>query len=102
MRGMEERFADPLHPLLKQPMKPIDAYQNRQESQSLEELVEIGESRNALTMESLIIIERVLGENNSELLNHIRRAAWYFENNDCSACIGLYKHAFKTAQICNQ
>ena len=102
MRGMEERFADPLHPLLKQPMKPIDAYQNRQESQSLEELVEIGESRNALTMESLIIIERVLGENNSELLNHIRSAARYFENNDHSTCIGLYKHAFKTAQICNQ
>ena len=102
MRGMEERFADPLHPLLKQPMKPIDAYQNRQESQSLEELVEIGESRNALTMESLIIIERVLGENNSELLNHIRSAARYFEHNDHSTCIGLYKHAFKTAQICNQ
>jgi len=102
MRGMEERFDDALHPLLKQPMKPIDAYQNRQESQSLEELVEIGKSRNALTMESLIIIERVLGENNSELLNHIRGAAWYFENNDRSTCIGLYKHAFKTAQICNQ
>lgn len=102
MRGMEERFADPLHPLLKQPRKPIDAYQNRQESQSLEELVEIGESRNALTMESLIIIERVLRENNSELLNHIRSAARYFENNDHSTCIGLYKHAFKTAQICNQ
>ena len=102
MRGMEERFADALHPLLKQPMKPIDAYQNRQESQSLEELVEIGESRNTLTMESLIIIERVLGENNSELLNHIRSAARYFENNDHSTCIGLYKHAFKTAQICNQ
>ena len=102
MCGMEERFADPLHPLLKQPMKPIDAYQNRQESQSLEELVEIGESRNALTMESLIIIERVLRENNSELLNHIRSAARYFENNDHSTCIGLYKHAFKTAQICNQ
>ena len=102
MCGMEERFADPLHPLLKQPMKPIDAYQNRQESQSLEELVEIGESRNALTMESLIIIERVLRENNSELLNHIRSAARYFENIDHSTCIGLYKHAFKTAQICNQ
>ena len=102
MRGMEERFADALHPLLKQPMKPIDAYQNRQESQSLEELVEKGKSKNALTMESLIIIERVLGENNSELLNHIRRAARYFENSDRSTCIGLYKHAFKTAQICNQ
>ena len=102
MRGMEERFADALHPLLKQPMKPTDAYQNGQESQSLEELVEIGKSKNALTMESLIIIERVLGENNSELLNHIRRAARYFENSDRSTCIGLYKHAFKTAQICNQ
>ena len=102
MRGMEERFADALHPLLKQPMKHIDAYQNRQESQSLEELVEIGKSKNALTMESLIIIERVLGENNSELLNHIRRAARYFENSDRSTCIGLYKHAFKTAQICNK
>ena len=102
MRGMEERFADALHPFLKQPMKHIDAYQNRQESQSLEELVEIGKSKNALTMESLIIIERVLGENNSELLNHIRRAARYFENSDRSTCIGLYKHAFKTAQICNQ
>ena len=102
MRGMEERFADALQPLLKQPMKHIDAYQNRQESQSLEELVEIGKSKNALTMESLIIIERVLGENNSELLNHIRRAARYFENSDRSTCIGLYKHAFKTAQICNQ
>ena len=102
MRGMEERFADALHPLLKQPMKPIDAYQNRQESQSLEELVEIGKSKNALTMESLIIIERVLGENNSELLNHIRRAARYSENSDRSTCIGLYKHAFKTAQICNK
>ena len=62
MRGMEERFADPLHPLLKQPMEPIDAYQNRQESQSLEELIEIGESRNALLMESLIIIEESLGK----------------------------------------
>ena len=102
MRGMEERFADALHPLLKQPMKPIDAYQNRQESQSREELVEIDNSRNALKMESLIIIERVLGENNSELLNHIREAARYFKNNDLSTCIGLYKHAFKTAQICNQ
>ena len=102
MRGMEERFADPLQPLLKQPMKPIDAYQNRQESQSREELVEIDNSRNALKMESLIIIERVLGENNSELLNHIRGAARYFKNNDLSTCIGLYKHAFKTAQICNQ
>ena len=68
MRGMEERFADPLHPLLKQPMEPIDAYQNRQESQSLEELIEIGESRNALLMESLITIEESLGKT---MLNYL-------------------------------
>ena len=35
---MIERFADPSHPLLKQEMEPIEAYQNRKESQTLEEL----------------------------------------------------------------
>ena len=28
-RGMEERFQDPSHPVLKQPMEPVEAYQNR-------------------------------------------------------------------------
>ena len=40
-RGMEERFEDPSNPLLKQPMEPVEAYQNRKESQTLEELAQI-------------------------------------------------------------
>ena len=37
-RGMEGRFEDPAHPLLKKKMEPVEAYQNRKESQTLEEL----------------------------------------------------------------
>ena len=100
MRGMEERFADPLHPVLKQPMEPIDAYQNRKESQSLEELVMIEKDMNALRMESLIIRERILGENNLELLGGIRNTARYFGNTDFCTSIRLHRHAMKTAQRC--
>ena len=98
MCGMEERFADPLHPVLKQQVEPIDAYQYRKESQSLEELVKIEKDMNALRMESLIIRERILGKNNPELLDGIRSSACYFKNIDLCTCIGLYRHAMKTAQ----
>ena len=37
-RGMEERYEDPSHPLLKKKMERVEAYQNRKESQTLEEL----------------------------------------------------------------
>ena len=30
-RGIEERFQDPSHPVLKQPREPVEAYQNRKE-----------------------------------------------------------------------
>ena len=100
MRSMEERFADPLHPVLKQQMEPIDAYQYRKESQSLEELVKIEKDVNALRMESLIIRERILGKNNLELLDGIRRSARYYKDIDVCTCIGLYRHAMKTAQRC--
>ena len=39
--GMKERFADASHPLLKQQVEPAEAYQNRRECQTLEELAEI-------------------------------------------------------------
>ena len=100
MRGMEERFADPLRPVLKQQMEPIDAYQYRKESQSLEELVKIEKDMNALRMESLIIRERILGKNNLEILDGIRSSAWYYKNIDVCTCIGLYRHAMKIAQKC--
>ena len=100
MRGMEERYADPLHPVLKQQVEAIDAYQYRKESQSLEELVKIEKDMNALRMESLIIRERILGKNNLELLGGIRNTARYFGNTDVWTSIGLHRHAMKTAQRC--
>ena len=101
-RGMEERFADSLHPLFKQPMEPIDDYQNRQESQSLEELLEIVEDRSALIVESLIIMERVLGKENANLPDALRSAAKYFFDNNNSMCICMSIHRVKVSQWLNQ
>ena len=39
--GMEERFANPSQPLLKQQMEPVKAYQNRKECQTLDALAQI-------------------------------------------------------------
>ena len=44
-RGMRERFADPSHPLLKQQMEPVEAYQNRKESQTLDRASDISLGR---------------------------------------------------------
>ena len=97
-RGMEERFADPLHPLLKQSMEPVEAYQNRKESQSIEELARIEHNRFAIIMESLIIRERILGTNNVELLGPIRMVAFY----NGTVRTELNRHAMKIEQRCNQ
>ena len=76
--GMRERFADPSHPLLKQQMEPVEAYQNRKESQTLGELAEIKHNRDAIIMESLIIRERILGTNSLAVLPQMRAAAFYY------------------------
>ena len=92
-RGMEERFANPSQPLLKQEMETVEAYQNRKECQTLEELAEIEGDRNAIIMESLVIRERILGKENAELLaTNIRCVAEYFNTHDLSLSIALYRH----------
>ena len=101
-RGMEERFTDPFNPMLKQQMEPIEAYQNRKESQTLEELALVEGDKQAMIMESLVVKERILGRNNEKLLKSIRCAANYFGCHQFSLCIGLYRHAMKIAQCCNQ
>ena len=103
-RGMKERFADASHPLLKQQVEPVEAYQNRKECQTLEELVEIQFDGVAIIMESLVIRERIIGANNVELLKPIehiaehfcRRAPGHFKR----LSIPLYRYATKIAQGC--
>ena len=101
-RGMNERFINPSYPLLKRPMDPVEAYQNRKESQTPTELAEIEGGRDAIIMESLRVRERILGTNNAELLRSIKHIARYYEKHDFSTSIALYSHAIKVMQRCNQ
>ena len=102
--GMEERFANPSQPLLKQQMEPVKAYQNRKECQTLEELAQIEGDVGAIVMESLYIRERILGKENAEFqllyqISHV--ASRYLKNNDLSTCIRLRRRAMKIAQSSN-
>ena len=99
--GMIERFADASHPLFKQEMEPVEAYQNRRECQTLDELAEIEGDRDAIIMESLIIRERIMGRNYEDLIAVIRNVARYYEDHDLSSGIKLYRHAMKTAPKCD-
>ena len=99
--GMMERFADPSHPLFKQEMEPVEAYQNRRECQTLDELAEIEGDRDAVIMESLIIQERIMGRNYEDLIAVIRNVAHYYEDHDLSSCIKLLRHAMKMAPKCD-
>ena len=103
-RGMKERFADASHPLLKQQVEPAEAYQNRKESQTLEELAEIEGDKDSIIMESLVIRERIFGANNVELLKPIECVAKHFYSKDPGhfkrLSIPLYRYATKIAQGC--
>ncbi|XP_073228579.1 protein fem-1 homolog B-like [Porites lutea] len=102
--GMEERFANPSQPLLKQQMEPFKAYRNRKECQTLDELAQIEGDVGAIVMESLYIRERILGKENGELqlLYQISRVtSRYLENNDLSTCIRLRRLAMEIAQSSN-
>ena len=102
--GMKERFADASHPLLKQQVEPAQAYQNRKESQTLEELAEIESDEDSIIMESLVIRERIIGANNKELLKPIEHVAEHFYSKDPDhfkrLSIPLYRYATKIAQGC--
>ena len=97
--GMEERFVDPSQPILKQPKEP--AYGNRKESQTPEELAQIEGDTEAILMESLLIKERILGTNHSELLPSIRFVCRQGNLTHPSLLIALYRRAVDIAQKSN-
>ena len=97
-RGMEERYEDPSHPLLKKKMEPVEAYQNRKESQTLEELALLEGDDHAIHMEGLIIRERILGTDNTELLYPIRLRGVVCANSEqYELGIGLWKRSLEIA-----
>ena len=97
-RGMEMRYEDPAHPLLKKKMEPVEAYQNRKESQTLEELALLEGDDHAIGMEGLIIRERILGPDNPAILYDIRfRGAVLADSEEYELCFGLWKRAMEKA-----
>ena len=101
-RGMEERYEDPSCPLLKKKMEPVEAYQNRTESQTLEELSLLEGDDHAIQMEGLMIRERILGTDNTILRYPIRyRGAVLADCKKYELCIGLWTRAMEIALNCN-
>ena len=97
-RGMEMRYEDPAHPLLKKKMEPVEAYQNRKESQTLEELALLEGDDHAIGMEGLIIRERILGPDNPANLYDIRyRGAVLADSGQYELCFGLWQRAMEKA-----
>ena len=95
-RGMEERDEDLAHPLLKKKMEPVEAYQNRKESQTLEELALLEGDDHAIGMEGLIIRERILGPDNPANLQPIGyRGAVLADSEEYELCCGLWQRAFE-------
>ena len=97
-RGMEMRYEDPAHPLLKKKMEPVEAYQNRKESQTLEELALLEGDDHAIGMEGLISRERILGSDNPAILYEIRhRGAVLADSGQYELCFGLWQRAMEKA-----
>ena len=101
-RGMEERYEDPSCPLLKKKMEPVEAYQNRTESQTLEELSLLEGDDHAIQIEGLMIRERIFGTDNTILRNPIHyRGAAAADCKKYELCIGLWTRAMEIAMNCN-
>ena len=97
-RGMEMRYEDPVHPSLKKKMEPVEAYQNRKESKTLEELALLEGDDLAIGMEGLIIRERILGPDNPAILYDISlRGAVLADSEEYELCFGLWKRAMEKA-----
>ena len=105
-RGMEMRYEDLAHPLLKKKMEPVEAYQNRKESQTLEEVALLeGDDTDdhAIGMEGLIIRERILGPDNPANLPSIRYLGAVLVDlyEEYELCIGLWQRCMEKAINCD-
>ena len=102
-RAMEERYQDPSCPLLKKNIKPVEDYENRTESQTLEELSLLKDDNHAIHMEGLMIKERLLGIDSAALLKDIRSYGTVLADSEhYEPCIGLYKRSMEIAMNCDE
>ena len=98
---MEERFQESSRPLLKKRMEPLEVYDNRKESQTLEERAQIEGNDHAIHMERLIIRERILGTDNVKLFYPIQyRGKVFADSGNYDVCIDLCCHAADVSHCC--
>ena len=89
--------------LQRNPVPCLKVYQHRKESQTLEELILIGGDNHAIHMEGLIIRERILGTDNSELRHPIRhRGGVFADSENYELCFSLWEHAMEIGQRSNE
>ncbi|CAL7950832.1 unnamed protein product [Xylocopa violacea] len=101
-KAMEQRFSDPENIIYKRLGKPIKAYDNWKECETLERLESIKNNQNAIHMESLAIRERILGQHNPEVPHHIIfRGAVFADSARFDRCIDLWLHALHLKQLNN-
>lgn len=95
--AMQERFTDPV--IQKTILPPIEAYENRQECITIQELENLKDDHNAIHMEALIIRERILGESNPDVPHAIIfRGAVFADNASFESCTSLWMRALKLRQ----
>lgn len=99
-KAMVLRYSDPQNIIRKELGEPIEAYENRKECETLEELERIKDSPHDIHMESLAIKERILGRHSPEVpYPIIFRGAVYADNGRFNRCIDLWLHALKLKQL---
>ncbi|XP_031570135.1 protein fem-1 homolog B-like [Actinia tenebrosa] len=99
MRGMRKRYKGDKCVIKKDVLPPIQAYQNRSECQTEDELKDIQKDSHAIHMEGLVVRERVLGPKNTELRFPVRyRGAVFADSANFELCIALWKHAMDIGQ----
>jgi len=100
--GMEERFQDPCHPLLKKAVERVQSHYDQKESQTLEELARMEGDFDAIVLESLYIKERILGSGNYQFLYLIRSLATHYERSrNFDICLRFRRHAREVNQCYN-
>ena len=101
--AMLHRYLDSEDSNVKELCEPHPAYGNHSECITLKELKEIKNDHFALQMEALIIRERILGQQNPELLHPIIfRGAVCADSMQFVNCITLWMHAMDIRQRLNR
>lgn len=97
--ALHVRYCDPNNIVQKKAYKPVPAYDNFVECETIDDLHRLKGRPDAVHMLSLTIRERILGPDNPEVANTlIYRGAVYADNTRFQRCIDLWLHALKLRQ----